>query len=76
MRGRYLVTPIRGHKPFIRVRCISKKCGNFEYNKIYTAKAKMKGKGYYTEYYIIDNDGDYFTLHEEDIGKLFFLIPE
>ena len=76
MRGRHLVAPIRGHKPFIRVRCISKKYGNFEYNKIYTAEARMRGEEYYTDYRIIDEDGDYYTLHEEAIGRIFLKIPE
>lgn len=76
MRGRYCRKQLKGDKPAIRVRCISKKYGNFEYNKIYTAEAGGKTKTLYTDFRITDEDGDYYILHEEDLGKLFLLIPE
>ena len=73
---RICVKPVVNHTPTIRVRCISKKCGNFEYNKIYTAEAGGKLKTLYTDFKIKDEDGDYFTIHEDDLGRLFLIIPE
>ena len=73
---RYCGKPIVKGTPVIKVRCISSKYNNFEYNKIYEAEARYIQDTLYSDFMVIDEDGDYYTLHEQDLGRLFLIIPE
>ena len=57
----------------LRFRCISKKYGNFINNKIYTAEAHASkiNRTIFTDYKVTDEDGDYYTVYNTDLGKLF-----
>lgn len=68
--------PVERTTPAIKVRCISNKYSNFKCNKIYEAEARGKRDTLYTDYKIVDEDGDYYTIHMQDLGKLFLIIPE
>lgn len=66
------------NRPVIRFRCVTDKYANFTRNKIYTAEARLSNKATatYTEYRIKDDEGDAYIIHEEDLGRMFLLIPE
>lgn len=72
LAGKLVVRPI----PVIRVRCITDKYSNFTYNKIYEAEARGKTATLYTDFKVIDEDGDLYTIHESALGRLFLIIPE
>ena len=71
-KGRAVESPNR----ILRFRCISKKYGNFTYNKIYTAEAGSKHihGGNYSDFRVTDEDGDYYTVYDTDLGKLFLIL--
>ena len=73
---RWCGKPVAKTTPVIKVRCISRSYSNFEYNKIYEAEARGKRGTLYTDYKITDEGGEFFTIMEQDLGKLFLLIPE
>lgn len=56
--------------------CISSKYANFTKGKVYRGEAHsrvvgMKSGRRYSNYRIIDDDGDGYGIEQEDIGKLF-----
>lgn len=67
---------VESHKEVLRFRCITKKYGNFIYNKIYTAEASSKHihGGNYSDFRVTDEDGDYYTVYDNDLGKLFLML--
>ena len=72
-----LVKPLSLEVPEVKVRWVSKKYGNFVYNKVYKAVARSRGivKPYvYTDFKITDEDGDLYTLDERDKGSKYFII--
>lgn len=52
------------------VLCLEKRYANFIYGKVYAARARaFKGLGAFrqpTDYYITDEDGDYYTISETE----------
>lgn len=72
-----IVKPISLDVPEVNIRWISKKYGNFVYNKVYRAVARSRGivKPYrYTDFKIVDEDGDLYTLDDKDRGSKYFII--
>lgn len=68
--------PLLGDKPQIRVICVSDVHGNFTYDKIYEAVARVKNRRSYTKYRIEDDKGNYYTIRGVDIGRLFLILPD
>lgn len=62
----------------LKVRCTTKRSGNFIYNKVYVAVAHSKhiGGGNYADFRIEDEDGDYYTIYEYDLGRLFSFVSD
>lgn len=61
------------------VRWLHSKYGNFTKGKIYKAKSysrlvKDAGEGVHTGFRIMDDEGDLFNLHKEDIGRNIMII--
>lgn len=66
----------RGFTKVVNFLCISSKYGNFTNSKVYRGEAHsrvvgMKSGRRYSNYRIIDDDGDGYTIDQTDIGKLF-----
>ena len=77
MRKVRIVKPLKAPADTLMIRWVSKKYGNFVYNKLYEARAKarsIKAPYVYADFYIKDEDGDYYTLDERDRGKLYYVL--
>lgn len=66
----------RGFTKVVNFLCISSKYANFTNGKVYRGEAHsrvvgMKSGRRYSNYRIIDDDGDGYGIDQEDIGKLF-----
>lgn len=66
----------RGYTQVVNFLCISSKYGNFTKGKIYRGEAHsrvvgMKSGRMYSNYRIIDDDGDGYGIDQSDMGKLF-----
>lgn len=60
-----------------KLQCIKKKYGNIKHGKVYDLIVRFrKSNGQPSYYQIVDEDGDYYTIGQGEIGTLFEIVEE
>lgn len=68
-----IVSPIVARTDTIKVKCVGSAYG-LKKNQVYIVEARMGRKNRFTDFNLIDGDGDVFTICKEDLNKEFEIV--